>query len=424
MKLFKNFSFKKLLFNRKFSIALSILVAFVFWLIIVIEQNPERTQTINNIPIEVTTQGTIWGDQGLEVVNDITQKATVTVYGPNYIVSSLKSDDIKIKADLSSVNGAGTYTINLTAIRDSSTSGYSFTNISPSTLTIKLDYFDEKEFTVVPKVEGYEKVDGLAYDDAVVANSGEDTIIVKGPRSDVSRIHTVLAYAFTNNTLNTTTTFDGSLKFLDESGAEINKANLTLSTDTIKISVPVSKTKVLSFVPTYINLPNNNVKKVLDDCLTTDITTFTIAGPPEVIDTLSSIEFTPIDVSKISSKNSNNSFELKPILPNGVRITDGFDSIPVSFKLSGYTVKQVKITNVDDEGTLPAGFSAEYSKEIYVDICGKKSVLNSLKSSDYYLSVDLTNATKGESLVKATVKTKSNASVWQVVSCEIKVTIK
>ena len=135
MKLFNDFSFRKLLFNRKFSIALSIIVAFIFWLVIVIEQNPERTQTLNNIPIEVTTQGTIWGDQGLEVVNDITQKATVTVYGPNYIVSSLKSDDVKIRADLSSVNGAGTYTISLSAVRDSSTSGYSFTHISPYTIT-------------------------------------------------------------------------------------------------------------------------------------------------------------------------------------------------------------------------------------------------------------------------------------------------
>ncbi len=424
MKIFENFSFRKLLFNKKIAVLLSVVVAFVFWLIIVIDQNPEREQTFSNLQIDISTEGTVWGDQGLEIVDKITQKASVTVFGPNYIVSSLKSDDIKISADLSSVNGAGNYTIGLTAVRNSDKTGYSFINVTPSSINVQLDYFDQKDFTVSPKVEGYQRVEGFVYDDAVVANSNEELISVRGPRSVVSKITSVLAYAFTDKKFDTTTTFDGALKFLDSDGREIDTSKLELKSKFIQISVPVSKTKTIKFKPSYINAPNSDVLTTLNSCYTADINTFTIAGPPEVIDSINNIEFTPIDVIKISSKNSKTSFEVKPILPNGVRIIDGFETATVTYNMSAFSVKKVRIDRFDDEKTLADGLTATYSDEIFVEVCGKKSVLNSLAAKDYFLSVDLSNATKGESLVKATVKNSKNAAIWQTSACEIKVIIK
>lgn len=424
MKVIKNFSFRKLLYNKKIAILLSVLAAFLFWLIIVIDQNPEREQTFSNLPIDISTEGTVWGDQGLEVVNEIAQKASVTVFGPNYIVSSLKSDDFRISADLSAVNGAGNYIINLTAVRNSEKSGYSFINVSPSTITVQFDYFDQKEFTITPKVEGYQRVDGFVYDDAVVANTEEQMVSVKGPRSVVSKISSVIAYAFTNKEFDTTTTFDSSLKFIDSDGKEIDSRNLDLSLESVKVSVPVSKTKTLKFIPSYINIPNTAVVETLNKCFTADINAFTIAGAPELIDSINNIEFTPVDITKITSKNAKNIFEVKPLLPNGIRIIDGFETVSVSYNMSAFTVKKVKITHFDDEDTLESGLVADYSNEIYVEVCGKSSVLNSLSTKDYFLSVDLSNTTKGEALVKATVKNTMNSAVWQTSDCEIKVVIK
>ncbi len=424
MNLFKNFSLRKLLYNKKFAVVISIIAAFVFWLVIVIDQNPEREQTFNNLPIEISTEGTIWGEQGLEVVSEISQTASVTVYGPNYIVSSLKADDIKINADLSSVDGSGTYTINLSAVRNSSESGYSFVSITPASVTVRFDYYDEKSFVVTPVVEGYGRVEGLTYDDEVVANAEDANIIVRGPRNDVSEIASVVAYANTNKQLSTTTTFNGEIILLDSDGNELDKSKYNISAENIKVSVPVSKTKVVRFSPSYTNMWNDNIAKTLDRCWNADIETFTVAGPPEVIDALQTIKFTPIDVTKLSPKNNTNVFELLPILPNGVRITDGIETVTVTYNLSDFDVKRIKISEFNDENTLSAGMSASYSKYVYVEVCGRKSVLASLQSTDCYLSVDLSGLAVGESLVNATVKTKSNAVIWQVVPCEITVTLR
>jgi hypothetical protein len=123
-------------------------------------------------------------------------------------------------------------------------------------------------------------------------------------------------------------------------------------------------------------------------------------------------------------KNTSNVFEVKPILPNGVRITDGIEAVTVTYDLSDFAVKRIKVTKFTDDNTLPKGMSVSYANYIYVEVCGKKWVVNNLSSSDYYLSVDLSGATIGESLVNATVKTYNKSAVWQVVPCEISVKLK
>lgn len=423
MKFFKDFNIRKYLHNRNFAIAISLIAAFIFWVAIVVDKNPEREQVFNNLPIEITTDGTIWGEQGLEVVSDITQTATVTVYGPNYIVSSLKSSDIKINADISSVSGAGTHTVSLSAVRNSETSGYSFVSVTPSALTVKFDYYDEKSFSVEPIVEGFGRVDGLIYDDEVVANSENAQISIKGPRTEVSKISRVIAYAESNKELSSTTVFDGEIKLLDEDGNELDQNHYTLSAESIKISVPVSKTKTMTFKPSYSSMWNSGIAGVLNNYWRADISTFTVAGPPEIIDSLNAIDFTPIDIAKISPKN-NNTFELKPILPNGVRITDGIETVTVTYDLSSFQSKRIKINKIDDENTLPSNLTALFTKDVYVEVCGTRDVITNLSSDDCYLSVDLSGAAQGDSLVNATVKTYSKTPIWQIVSCEITVKVK
>lgn len=424
MKFFNNFSFRKLLYNKKFAISLSILVAFIFWLGIVLDQNPEREEVIRDVPIEISTEGTVWGDQGLEVINEITQKATVYVHGPNYIVSSLKNEDVKIVADLSSLNGAGNYSIAISAVRNSDVSGYSFVSVSPSTVSVQFDYIESREFTVLPKVEGYNRVDGLIYDDAVVANSDDERLTVKGPRNIVSKIDSVVAYAYTDKKLSTTTTFESKFQFFDADGKTIDASSLDINKDNIMVSVPVSKTKTFKFIPSFVNAPNQNVVKALNEHFISDVTEFTVAGAPDVIDSLNGVEFTPIDVNKITSKNTSQTFEVKPILPNGVRITDGIEAANVSFDLAGFAVKKIKITNFDAGNTLEQGLSVSYPNEISVEVCGEKSVVNNLSVNEYYLSLDLSNVNKGETIVKAILKTTNNSVVWQTTVCEIKVAIK
>ena len=68
MKTKRDFSFKKLLESKKFSVIFSIAVAFVVWMAVVISQTPTIDRTITNLTVNLDTSGTVAGELGLDEV--------------------------------------------------------------------------------------------------------------------------------------------------------------------------------------------------------------------------------------------------------------------------------------------------------------------------------------------------------------------
>ncbi|MBO7217461.1 MAG: hypothetical protein J6V50_02035, partial [Clostridia bacterium] len=82
MKWLSNFSFKKLFSNKKFAVSFSIVVAFIFWLVIVIDQNPER-QISFNVPVSLSAVGTNLEALNMEIVShNVGDNVSVSVKGP------------------------------------------------------------------------------------------------------------------------------------------------------------------------------------------------------------------------------------------------------------------------------------------------------------------------------------------------------
>lgn len=426
LKFFKDFSLRKLLFNKKFAIGLSLFVAFFFWLIIAIDQSPERERTINKIQIEVDTSS-IWGNESLKVVGDITTTASVTVYGPNYIVSSLTADDISVSADLSNVKGANTYELSLVPSRKNNDSAYNFVSISPATITVELDHYETKTVEAVPIIEGYDRIDRDDYLYEPIFTDGNLSVLsvdIKGFRQDLEKLSKIEVRASTDELLTESKVFsEPEVIFLDKEGNILEKDKYTLPYDSIPIAMMVSKEKTLSVAPAYTNMWNPQIASVLNSCWSTDTKSLTIKGPPTVIDSISTIEYVnPIDLSQLSSSDSQKTFELTPKLQEGITISDAVDKVVFKYNMSRFSVKNFYITNFAHDGTLKPGLSVSYDKRYSVTVCGLKNTINSLSSSDLYLSLDLSDMTDnniGTNAVAATLKSNKNISVWMVGSCDV-----
>ena len=421
MNILKNFSIRDLLHNKKFAIIFSILVSFIFWLVISIEQNPEREQTFNNLPINISLQGTVLEDMGIDVVDDsLLKTASVTVYGPNYIVSSLKDDDIKVNAVISDITAPGTYTVNLSAIRNSNKSDYSFISVSPSSITVKFDYIDTKEFTVTAKVKGVSAVDGLIAEDPIVNGLENGVIVIKGPRTEMEKINSVVAFADISKTLNVTTSFDAKLQILDANGNELDKSLFTISEEKLKVSVPVSKKKVVSLTATFDKAEQGLISSLK---YTYDISRITVIGPPDTIDSLNTIELSPIDISKLSLSNSV--FDVTPVLPDGVKILDNITTIKVSVNLSGYAQKIIDISNIKAKNK-PSDISVFESsgKLKNVVICGPSNVISQITADDLTAYIDLSGKSAGEYNVSTYISSDRYSSVWAIGSYNLSVVLK
>ena len=95
----------QLLYNKKFTVVLSVVLAFALWLGISMTENPIRQQTFSDLSALVTLDGTAAADLGLGIVSDVaSQRFSVTISGPNYIVSSLKAEDFSLSASRQNSN--------------------------------------------------------------------------------------------------------------------------------------------------------------------------------------------------------------------------------------------------------------------------------------------------------------------------------
>jgi len=416
----QHLNLKLLLENKRFTIPFSIAVAVVLWLTITINDNPIRQQVFTDIPANVSIENTVVSEMGLGIVSDVTlQKFSVTLSGPNYVVSALKPEDIVLNADVTEVTKAGTYKLKVTGSRNSAKTGYNFASITPSEIEVTFDFIDIKEFTVTPKIIGAVASEGLIAETPIINGLESGVVTVKGPRSVMEQIDTVAAYASVNRTLSATQTFDAEIKAYDKSGKEIDMTYLVIENKIVKVSVPISKKATLPVKVAFNNLPSG--LKVDDIDYSIDHTKVTIIGTPEVVSKMKSVTLSPIDFTSVS-KNSN-SFEVSLTLPEGVKLLDNIEYFVVNINSENYAEKTFNISNVKYTG-LSVSLKANSGSIKNVKICGNKEDIKKLTASDLYAVVDLSDKGVGEYTVSVTIKSDKYPKVWQVGQYNLAVTVK
>lgn len=411
MKLNLDFSLRKILNNKKFVVAISIVFAFVFWLAIVTGETPTIEKNLTKVAVSLETTGSVVSQLGLDEISGVTeQTVSVKLSGPAYVLNGINSEDITIYASVSEVTKPGTYQLMLSANKKSMAGEYTVVSITPSVITATFDYIDTKEFTVTPKITGVTAVAGLEKGDPIISDTAGATITVKGPRSEMQKIQSVIAFAETNEVLSETKSYDGKISLLDDAGKEIDLTKFTLSATEVKISQPILKSKTVPIKPTYLNAPAGYAETPISAVLS--VNEVTIAGPAETIDSLSFIELAPIDFNEITKANS--SFDKELVIPNGVTTIDPITTVNVKIDASRFAEKSFTVSNIvaqSNDKNLTVSLKSSIKN---VKMCGPSNAIYSVKASDLYAVIDLTDRNQGDYIVTVTIKCDKYPNIWQV----------
>ncbi len=422
IKLPSSLSFRKLLYNRKFTIPFSIIAAFIFWLIIVINQNPERERTFTDIPVNINLENTFVSENKMEIIGDISsQKFTVTVKGPTYIVSSLQSGDFYVYASAAAIDAPGQYKLEVAGGKNTNATGYEFISISPSTVDVNFDYVDTKEFTIKAVANGAGAVEGLIAETAVVSGTESDIITIKGPRTILNSIDSVIAYAEVNSKLSKSTTYDSEIRAINTKGEMVDMTNLTFSETAVKVTVPISKSVTVPVIADFGNLPSKFDKESIK--YTIDHEKVTVIGTPEAIEKIKNVTLSPINITQVS--NAANKFDVSPKLPDGVRLLDNIEHFTVTINTANYDIKTFTVKSVRYTGIASNLKTDTNSIEIKnVKVCGPKNVLRRLNDGMLYAEVNLSDKAAGEHTVEVSIKSDSYNNIWQVGSYSTTVKLK
>ena len=348
---------EKLLYDKRFTVPFSIVAAFVMWLIIMISQNPVREQTFSDIAVNVPIENSYASKQGLSIVSDIaTQKFSVVLSGPNYIVSSVKPEDFLLTAAVEEVNAAGTYSLEIVPSQNSSKSGYTFVSVTPSTIEVTFDYIDTKEFEVTAPIDGFSAADGLIASDPVVTNAENEILTLTGPRSVLERITKVEAFAKTTDKLKESKTYDAALILYNEENKVIYKFDtdgkiydgndvaveststyLSPSFTSTKVTAPILKKKSVPLKATFSDRPEGVIDSMF--VYTTEPATVTIIGAPENVDKIEQVYLTPISYKVISPRN--NVFEVKTVTADGISLEKEIEKVKVTVDYAE-TIKNIR----------------------------------------------------------------------------------
>lgn len=439
-KIFSGAYIRKLFDNKKFAITFSIVLSIAIWFVATANRNPIRNQTFNNMKVGLSLEGTVVQEMGLGIVSDFSsQNFSVTVNGPNYIVSSLKPEDLVLTAAVTNVNAAGKYSLTVVGSSNSKKTGYNIVSIEPSTIDVTFDYIDTKEFNVVPQLIGVSAKGGLIAESPVVSNIEESTITIKGPRTVINSIDSVVASAKVDKTLASTQTYDTDITLYDKedkviytyktdgkvynsAGVEVKNNYLTLSKTSVKVTQPISKKATLNVKVVFSNMPSGI--SMSDVAFTVDHASVDVIGTPDVVEKMTEVTLSTIDFRLVS--NSSNSFELSPVLPDGVKLMDNIDVFIVKIDTSEYVVRTFNVSDIrftDVESGLTAKSSGAGIVR-NVKICGPKKIINSLNAKDLYAQASLEDKSAGEYTVDLTIKSGKHNNIWQVGEYTTTVTVK
>lgn len=401
---------KKFLQNDNAVRALSLIIAVLTWIFVVVVVNPDAEAVVKNIPIVVDLSGTSAERLGLEIISDEVLLANVTVTGDRTVIGSLKSEDIEVSAVLTGISEPGTYSdIQLQVRKSSAGKSFEIETCSPSTITLKFDRKTTKTLPVSLELNDLTVADGYMLEEVITSPT---SITVTGPENDVINVAGCIVRGNVDGEISSSTVITSEIVLVDGEGKEIDNPHLTLSVDSVDITIPVLKRKTLPVEFTFTNVPDGFDTDSISFFLSNE--TIEVAGPENLINQWNSINIGYIDLSELDSTRE---YEFDVILPSSFVNVKNITTLIARFVLNDYSTDTFVVTDIELEN-VPENYevSVNTQKISKVTIVGPADVIEDLKNGDIAAKIDMSKVDiiTGQYKVPVSIYSPKYNNVWSV----------
>lgn len=382
----RKLSLGRLFYNNKIVMLFSIILSFIFWVVLSTSSSESTTKLITDIPISVNLSQNA-KESGLTVFGADDIKAEVSVTGNRLVLGQLSKNDIQITAQQSAnmINSTGKYTLELSAKKNSMLTDYEFaTSVSPKFITVFVDRYKSQEFEITPNIKFTANPN---YFVAPVALS-ESKVTVSGPESVVSSIASVTVDDEISDTLSKTVDLHNlPINLFDSNGNKINTTNLLLSANAVDANITVLQRKFVNISPEFTSVPSGfNVKSILQQVSPSRIE---VAAPNEVISDLTMLQLEPIDFSKINLDNYQ--FEQTIKLPTDCRSLANIYKSNVKLNLLGFQERTIVTKNIKFENLPEDKIAVFHTASMPLQVIGPVNQIRSISEADVSVAVDLSD---------------------------------
>jgi len=330
---------------------ISILAAFVLWLVVVNVDDPVISKTYTAVPVEIQNEEVL-AEQGkcYEVLDD-SASITVVVTAHRSVIDGMSKDYIKATADLRALTSLDTVPIEVRSTRYSDR--IESVTTRNANLKLKIENLVKKEVNVSV---GYEGEPAEGYVLARVENA-LSTITVSGPESVVSRVGKIMSAADITG-INSDYTVSEPLYPYDADNILIEDERIKLSRTVTEIKYVIYATKTIPITSGFSGTPAAGFGTT--GTVIADPANVVIAGRGENYDDMEVIYISPDQVSvEGASVDVETVVDISDYLPTGVIFADPqFDpnvSVTIGIAQNAHKVIDVPISNVTVEN-VPEGY--------------------------------------------------------------------
>ncbi|MCR4656780.1 MAG: hypothetical protein K5770_11210 [Lachnospiraceae bacterium] len=343
---------------------ISLLAAFILWMIVVNTDDPMITRTYSGIPVEViNTEEIISQGKTFEIL-DNTDTISVIVHAKRSIIEDMSRDYIRAAADMREISASNTIPIEVRSTRFSDR----IESLTPVTRNVRVEIEDmgTKRLRISVDASGKPE-EGYVAGDAVPS---VNIMTVSGPASIVDRIAYARAIVDVSG-LKSDVSTSAKINLYDEDWDIIPDGMLDLSVSEVHVDVKILETKTVTINYGHITgLPAEGYQ-----------TTGAVSIVPEVVqvagsgDEFNKMEFLtiPDDVISVAGAAGNAvmQIDMDRYLPEGVIFADpDYDGVvTVTVYIGNNASREINIPSVNISITnVPEGYSA-----IFADMGGYRT---------------------------------------------------
>lgn len=400
--------------NKVVYIALSLLIAIMFWLFVDNEQGSITSESYYNVPVEFIGAEDVLPNRGLMLIGGEGTTIDLKLSGPRILISGLKKSDIRIQVNLSDITAAGTYSLTYQIFFPDEVDASKITRdrVSKSTITVEVGELFTKTVPVEVSVSG-ETPDGyiymverLAVDPATLTVSGQEEIVDQVTAARVS-------LDLTGATNSISRQFDYEL--LDADGNAVDKTGIIVSAKQVQVDAPIYLTKTLDLTVKFKESPGSTLENV-NWKLSTN--TIEVAGEAASLENKEDIVLGEIDLSSLLSDTD---IELDINLPAGTVNLSGFTTVTLSISFKdNLDTKALSVTNISTTGLSEGQSFDRLTSSVDVVVRGPADEVAQVTADDIRVVVDLTDYTSdGTYYIPAIVFVDGYDNVGAVGTCSV-----
>ncbi|MFB0920791.1 MAG: CdaR family protein [Oscillospiraceae bacterium] len=391
----KNKKKSKLLDNKILWAVISLLASIVLWVYVTTSEGDVIERSYDGVKVVFQGEDSLLEKSGLVISNISSNTVSVRIKTTRREIAKLSSANIEAVVDVSKFSSAGMYNQSVSIIfpAGSNTSSIDIVTVLPGSVSFNIDKTSTKTIELKGEFVGT-VAEGYA---AQPIKFEPQTVTISGPKNEISEV----AYAWievSRDNADKTIQISTPYVLMNENGEEINIGNITLSDETVAVTVPITSTKT---VPLTVDLAEGGGATAENVKITCEPSSITVAGDAETLAGLNKISVGTIDLASFAS-----SFEdtYQIVLDNNVTNVTGITEVKVTVQVVGLETKKFNVTNISTINGPSGKKITVVTENVEVTLRGSESVLSKIGANNIRVVADLSDIGSASGVIQPPAK--------------------